>query len=65
MYYDGTISPCDIGLNIGNIRELDYDLSRAWGLKTREPLIGEIKKGYQPFLRRLLFKKAFSKECLI
>jgi MoaA/NifB/PqqE/SkfB family radical SAM enzyme len=57
MYYDGTISPCDIGLNIGNIRDLDYDLSRAWGLKTREPLIGEIKKGYHPSCEGCCLKK--------
>ncbi|WP_127718503.1 radical SAM protein [Halobacteriovorax sp. HLS] len=24
LYYNGEISPCDIGLNIGNIRELNY-----------------------------------------
>lgn len=30
MYYDGSIAPCDIGLDIGNVRDYNYDLRGAW-----------------------------------
>lgn len=29
MYSNGLLSPCDLGLNVGNIREIDYNLSRT------------------------------------
>jgi MoaA/NifB/PqqE/SkfB family radical SAM enzyme len=30
MYYDGSIAPCDIGIDVGNVREYDFDLRGAW-----------------------------------
>ncbi len=30
LYYDGAITPCDIGMNITNIRELNYDLRSVY-----------------------------------
>ncbi len=30
MYYDGSLAPCDIGIDIGNIREHNYDLKKVW-----------------------------------
>jgi len=30
MYYEGALAPCDIGIDIGNIREHGFDLRRVW-----------------------------------
>lgn len=30
MYYDGALAPCDIGIDIGNVREFNYNLRHAW-----------------------------------
>jgi MoaA/NifB/PqqE/SkfB family radical SAM enzyme len=32
MYYDGSITPCDIGLRLSNIREINYDLKELYNL---------------------------------
>jgi len=48
MYYDGTISPCDIGLNVTNIKEIDYDLSNTWRILNKTQLPREIEKGFHP-----------------
>jgi MoaA/NifB/PqqE/SkfB family radical SAM enzyme len=30
MYYDGALAPCDIGIDIGNVRDYDFNLRLAW-----------------------------------
>jgi MoaA/NifB/PqqE/SkfB family radical SAM enzyme len=30
MYYDGALAPCDIGIDIGNVRDFDYSLKKVW-----------------------------------
>lgn len=32
IYFNGSITPCDIGYKLGDIRELDYKLSKVWSL---------------------------------
>lgn len=34
IYYNGTLAPCDFGLALGNIRDVNYDLRKTWNLKT-------------------------------
>jgi MoaA/NifB/PqqE/SkfB family radical SAM enzyme len=48
MYYDGTISPCDIGLNVTNVKDIDYDLSKTWRELNKTHLPVEIKNGFHP-----------------
>jgi MoaA/NifB/PqqE/SkfB family radical SAM enzyme len=33
IYFDGSITPCDIGFKLGDIRDLNYNLSKTWSLK--------------------------------
>ena len=30
MYFDGRITPCDLALNLGNIRDFNYNLRKVW-----------------------------------
>lgn len=30
MYYDGSLAPCDIGIDVGNVRDYDFDLKKLW-----------------------------------
>lgn len=30
LYFDGSLSPCDIGIRVSNIRELDFNLKKLW-----------------------------------
>jgi radical SAM protein with 4Fe4S-binding SPASM domain len=30
IYYDGTITSCDLTLKVGSVRELDFDLRKLW-----------------------------------
>lgn len=44
LYYDGTLTPCDIGLNLGNIKDLNYDLKKVWKLKKFTSFLNTFKK---------------------
>ncbi|MFT6633925.1 MAG: MoaA/NifB/PqqE/SkfB family radical SAM enzyme [Bacteriovoracaceae bacterium] len=44
LYYDGTLTPCDIGLDLGNIREIDYNLRKTWRLKKYKDFLTFFKK---------------------
>ncbi len=33
LYSDGVLTPCDLGLNVGNIRDIEYDLGNAVKLR--------------------------------
>lgn len=33
LYSDGVLTPCDLGLNVGNIRDIDYDIGTSVKLK--------------------------------
>ncbi|MDC1174634.1 radical SAM protein [Bacteriovoracaceae bacterium] len=33
MYYDGTLAPCDLSLDVGNIREVNFNVQKVWSLK--------------------------------
>jgi MoaA/NifB/PqqE/SkfB family radical SAM enzyme len=39
IYYDGTLTPCDIGLDLGNIRDINYNLRKTWRLKKYKDFI--------------------------
>jgi len=30
LYHNGTLSPCDLGLNVGNVRDIDFDIGRIF-----------------------------------
>lgn len=30
LYFDGTLSPCDIAFDVANIRDLNYDMRKIW-----------------------------------
>ncbi len=32
MYFDGTLTPCDLGISIGNIREINYNMTKVMSL---------------------------------
>ncbi len=52
LYYDGTLSPCDINFPITNIREIDYDIRKIWA-----------KESLNHFLRKHFKKKNFFPAC--
>lgn len=51
MYFDGSITPCDIGLNVGNIRDIDYDLSKIYAQSSFKSFWGHFinDKKYRPY----------------
>jgi MoaA/NifB/PqqE/SkfB family radical SAM enzyme len=50
IYYDGTITPCDINFSTGNIRDYDYDIKKIWSLPSFKSFIDKHfkKKKYLP-----------------
>lgn len=48
LYYDGTITPCDIGLKMKNIRDCDYQIARVWKESQYQQLKQDLSKGYHP-----------------
>ncbi len=48
LYYDGTLTPCDIGLNMANIRDCDYKITQAWKNQQYQALKNDLKKGFHP-----------------
>lgn len=44
LYYDGSLTPCDISYSFTNIRELDYDLSAAYQNKKFKELQSQMKE---------------------
>lgn len=43
LYFDGVMTPCDLGLNVGNVRDLNYNIAKVRSL-------AEMKKFYQFFI---------------
>ena len=33
LYFDGTLTPCDLGINIGNIREINYNMTKVMNMQ--------------------------------
>lgn len=44
LYHDGVLTPCDLGLDIGNIRELDYRISEVFKMKTMDQFLSYMRK---------------------
>ena len=57
MYFDGSITPCDIGYKLADIRELDYNLARTWHQSS-------FKKFKQFFFKNTPFAPACDACCL-
>lgn len=43
MYYNGDLTPCDINLNVGNVRELNFNLKKIWNLSRMKKFISYFK----------------------
>ena len=62
LYYDGALTPCDIGLQIGNIRDCDYKISQAWKNQQYSALTKSLKTGFHPSCEGCCLKSHESKK---
>ncbi|HLW58042.1 MAG TPA: radical SAM protein [Bacteriovoracaceae bacterium] len=44
LYHNGTLAPCDLGLNIGNIRDINFDISKIFSEKKMKSFTNFMKK---------------------
>ena len=48
MYYDGTLAPCDLALNIGNIRDIGFDLKKIWKEESFKKFLKSFDSSFHP-----------------
>lgn len=46
MYYDGSLAPCDIGIDLGNIRDFDYNSRLVWKTQKFNSYRKKIQKSF-------------------
>lgn len=43
LYFDGKLTPCDLGLDVGNIREINYNIKKLSAIKNLKKFYGLIR----------------------
>lgn len=44
LYHDGALTPCDLGLDVGNIREINYQVSKIFGMQKMKSFLDLMRR---------------------